>query len=85
MNEQYRCLAQYLETFISMPREAGRGFYNQDGKITDAGFLCALHYLIKSGIFENERELAIAYGKETGHMLSDSNIELLLTIGESET
>lgn len=81
MDKRYRRFAQYIETFIIMPKDPERGFYNQYGEMTDAGLLCALNCLFKEGVFSTYTEIAIEYAKETGHFMAKNDISKLFAVG----
>ncbi len=80
MAPEYRSLADWLEEYISAPKGPDDGFYDQFGKLTPAGLLCFILYLLKNGVFESERDMAVEYAKETGQLMPPIHITTLICV-----
>lgn len=78
MSPDYRLFSKWLETYISAPRGVDIGFYDRCGRLTPAGLICFALYLIKNGVFDSEREMAVEYAKETGRLMPVPYISTLI-------
>lgn len=77
LSEDFRLLAKWLETYVSAPVQPEYGFYSESGELTAAGITCCILLLLQEGVFENEYELIIEYGRDTGRFMSVTRLTKL--------
>lgn len=82
MNPDYRALAEWLEEYVDAPKDVDIGFYDGHGALTPAGLLCFVLYLLRNSVFDNEREMAVIYARETGRLMPVVDITSLVLAGD---
>lgn len=78
MIPDYRDFAEWIETYVSASKEVEHGFYDKNGRLTAAGLLCFMLYLLQNGVFSDEHDMAVEYARETGRLMPINDIASLI-------